>query len=105
MQSKLNDAAPSDWNKARDNYLKAIEDAEIGCAVRDHTDPVNKPDHYNQGAIEAINYIRQQLGTGFVEYCQGNVIKYTHRWKYKNGIEDLKKAQWYLNRMIEELEE
>ena len=39
----------------------------------------------------------------FVAYCEGNVLKYTHRWRYKNGVEDLKKAQWYLNKMIEEL--
>ena len=66
---------------------------------------VDKPPHYNQGGIEAIDYIKQQLGDGFVEYCEGNVMKYLHRWRYKNGIEDLKKAEWYLERMIEKLVE
>lgn len=65
-------------------------------------DPVQKPAHYNNGGIEAIEYIKQQLGDNFIDYCEGNVIKYLHRHKYKNGIEDLHKAQWYLNKMIEE---
>jgi hypothetical protein len=34
----------------------------------------------------------------------GNVKKYTHRWRYKNGVEDLKKARWYLEAMIQEME-
>jgi hypothetical protein len=67
-------------------------------------DPVDKPAHYNNGGIEAIDYIKQQLGhDGFIAYCEGNVIKYGHRWRYKNGVEDLKKKRWYLDRMIEEV--
>ena len=65
------------------------------------TDMVEKPPHYNQGGIECIEYIKQQLGDGFISYCEGNVIKYMHRYRYKNGSEDLKKAQWYLARMAE----
>lgn len=63
-------------------------------------DMVNKPEHYNQGGIECIDYIEQTLGDGFGAYLQGNVVKYLHRWKYKGGVEDLKKAQWYLNKMV-----
>ena len=63
---------------------------------------VNKPPHYNQGGMEAIDYIKQQLGEGIVDYCEGNVLKYLHRWRYKNGLQDLQKAQWYLNTMVEE---
>ena len=67
-------------------------------------DPVDKPAHYNNGGIEAIDYIKQQLGhDGFIAYCEGNVIKYGHRWRYKNGVEDLRKKKWYLERMIEEV--
>ncbi len=65
---------------------------------------INKPPHYNRGGIEAIDYIKQQLGEGIIEYCEGNVLKYLHRWRYKNGLEDLKKAQWYLNKMVQEQE-
>ena len=67
-------------------------------------DNVNKPAHYNKGSIEAIDYIRQQLGdNGFISYCMGNCHKYLHRYKYKNGIEDLQKGRWYLTKVIEVL--
>ena len=66
-------------------------------------DIVDKPAHYNNGAIEAIDYIKQQLGENFFAYCEGNVHKYIHRYSYKNGVEDLRKARWYLDRMIKEL--
>ncbi len=68
-------------------------------------DTVNHPPHYNNGGMECIDYIRQQLGDEFSSYCQGNVIKYLHRWRYKNGIEDLRKAEWYLNAMIKSIRE
>jgi hypothetical protein len=69
------------------------------------TDPVNNPSHYNQGGIETIEAIRSALGRdGFCDYCCGNAMKYVWRWRHKGGIEDLKKARWYLDRVIEELE-
>jgi len=67
-------------------------------------DKVNSPPHYNNGGMECIDYIQQQLDEHFSSYCQGNVIKYLHRWRYKNGVEDLKKAEWYLKAMIRDLE-
>ena len=66
-------------------------------------DAVNKPPHYNNGGIEAIDYIKQQLGSAFVGYLEGNVLKYIHRHKYKgNAKQDLEKARWYLDRLIRE---
>ena len=41
---------------------------------------------------------------GYEYYLQGNIMKYLWRYRYKNGVEDLKKAQWYLNELIDELE-
>tara|TARA_B100001094_G_C17625182_1_gene527738 strand:+ start:206 stop:445 length:240 start_codon:yes stop_codon:yes gene_type:complete len=65
-------------------------------------DVVTKPEHYNQdNCIECIDAIRAALGSGFKEYLQGNILKYIWRHKYKNGVEDLKKASWYLDRLIE----
>ena len=61
-------------------------------------DIINKPPHYNQGLIEPIDFIKSQN----MSYIEGNIIKYTTRYKFKNGIEDLKKAQWYLDKLIEE---
>jgi hypothetical protein len=64
-------------------------------------DNVNKPPHYNQAGIECIDAIEAATGTGFEFYLQGNILKYLWRYRYKNQIEDLKKAQWYLNKLIE----
>ncbi len=68
-------------------------------------DNVNNPSHYNQAGIECIDAIKASLGDGYQDYCKGNVMKYLWRYKHKNGIEDLKKAQWYLNSMVESVEE
>lgn len=70
-------------------------------------DPVEKPEHYNQGEIECIDYIKQVLGLeGFIAYCHGNMIKYQHRYRYKgNPTEDMDKAYWYLSRMREAMKE
>jgi hypothetical protein len=63
-------------------------------------DPVNKPKHYTQGKIEVLDFILDQK----MNFLEANIIKYTARYKYKNGIEDLRKAAYYLNRLIEETE-
>ena len=75
----------------------------IDNATPSEWDAVSKPKHYNQGSIEAIDYIKQQLGSTASSYYEGSVLKYLHRYKYKNGLEDLKKARWYLDKLIEEV--
>lgn len=69
-------------------------------------DNVNHPAHYNNGGIETIDVIKAWTDdlSGFEAVLCGNVIKYISRWPHKNGLEDLKKARWYLNRLIEEVE-
>ena len=62
-------------------------------------DNVNQPHHYTQGKVEPITII-EDMGDG-PSFCRGNVIKYVARYKFKNGLEDLKKARWYLNRLID----
>lgn len=64
-------------------------------------DNVNSPVHYNQAGIECVDAIQAATGSGFEYYLQGNIMKYLWRYRYKNGIEDLRKAQWYLNKLIE----
>ena len=64
-------------------------------------DLVNKPPHYNNGDIETIDAIQSALGDGFEFYLQGNILKYVWRYRHKNNLEDLKKAQLYLNKLIE----
>lgn len=63
-------------------------------------DLVNHPQHYTFGSIEVIDAIEDWQ----MPYHLGNVIKYVARHSHKNGIEDLKKAEWYLKRYIELLE-
>ena len=64
-------------------------------------DKVNKPAHY-QGTIECIDSIESSMSKeAFRGYLKGNIQKYIFRYEKKNGVEDLKKAQWYLNKLIE----
>ena len=67
-------------------------------------DLVNQPPHYNQGDIELVDYLRDNLSPeGFRGYLEGNVKKYAHRFRHKGGVQDLEKSQWYLDRLIKEL--
>ena len=68
-------------------------------------DMVNHPPHYNKAGIETIDAIKAMTEGGFEYYLQGNIMKYLWRYRYKNGAEDLKKAQWYLNELIDELDD
>lgn len=64
-------------------------------------DVVNKPKHYNQGGIECLDAIEASMSKEqFVGYLKGNIQKYLWRFEQKNGIEDLKKSEFYLKRLI-----
>ena len=66
-----------------------------------HNDPVNSPSHY-VGKIECIDYLRDKLTKEeFTGFCMGNVLKYSSRWRKKDGLQDLKKAKVYLEWAIE----
>ena len=69
-------------------------------------DAVNHPSHYTQGGIECIDALKAAtVGlTGIEAVCTANPIKYLWRWKFKNGVEDLDKAIWYLNRLKDEVQ-
>ena len=67
-------------------------------------DNVNHPMHYTDGKIECIDYIRDKLtDEEFRGYIKGNILKYITRERLKNKDEDLRKAKWYLDRLIENL--
>lgn len=71
-------------------------------AINRDCDNVQHPNHYTNGEIEVIDYIRDKLSAvEFIGYCIGNVLKYVSRWKFKGGVEDLEKAAVYLNWAIE----
>ena len=70
------------------------------------SDPVNSPTHYQTGLIETIDSIKNILGhEKFQAYCIGNVIKYLSRYREKNGLEDLKKAETYISFIIKSYKE
>jgi hypothetical protein len=94
----INDTTPEQWDK-----ITKPQTATGQTYYPEQYNTVNKPEHYNKGGIEAIDYIKQQLGEGFGDYCAGNVMKYVHRYKYKNGVEDLRKARVYLEWLIQDL--
>lgn len=93
-----------------EEYMKAMmiqEELRMAQAKKQSdniVDMVNSPPHYNQTGIECIQAISAATDTGFKYYLQGNVMKYLWRFDYKDKpLEDLQKAKWYLDRLIEEV--
>jgi hypothetical protein len=81
-----------------------VEPASPSEVPNSSSEPIN-PGHYKQGGIECIEAIKAATGDGFIGYLRGNVMKYLWRYDKKNGVEDLKKARWYLDRLINEVGE
>ena len=81
---------------------KEIRDAINADVVGGAVDVVNSPPHYKAGGIEAIEGIEASMGPeAYAGYLKGNIMKYMWRYERKGKpIEDLKKAQWYLGRLI-----
>ena len=78
-----------------------IEPTLKSMLFEDDIDPVNKPIHYNQAGIECIEAIEAMTEnmSGHTAPHAANVLKYLWRHEYKNGLEDIDKAIWYLNRL------
>lgn len=72
----------------------------------DTKDNINKPDHYTNGGIECITYMKDNMTPiMYMGYLEGATKKYLHRYRYKGQpVEDLKKARWYLHALIKEME-
>lgn len=93
------------WYKELDPA--ACENDEGDCCNKEsNVDMVNHPAHYTQGGIECIDALKAATvsKTGIEAVCTANAIKYLWRYEEKNGIEDVKKARWYIDRLIKELE-
>lgn len=70
------------------------------------SDMVNRPEHYRQGSVECIEAIESSMSREeFQGYLKGSIEKYVWRYRHKNGVEDLRKARWFLDRLISVLEE
>ena len=69
-------------------------------------DIINSPGHYADSTIECIDAMQAMMTPEqFIGYLRGNVFKYQWRYEKKNGIEDLKKAQWYLDKLVSKVNE
>lgn len=81
---------------------KEVRDALNAEVVGGAVDVVNSPPHYKTGGIEAIEGIEASMGPeAYAGYLKGNIMKYMWRYERKGKpVEDLKKAQWYLGRLI-----
>ena len=92
----IDNATPDQWDA-----MKKLND----LSIRKTFDPVMKPDHYNNGAIEAIEAIKASMPENeFRGYLKGNALKYLWRYDYKGKpIEDLRKCKWYVDRLIQEV--
>ena len=76
--------------------------SECGVITRTVTDNVNHPSHYETGNFECIDVMIETQGKEAVmDFCVCNAFKYIYRHNNKNGVEDIKKAKWYLDKYIE----
>ena len=87
----IDNITPEAWDRMTKNWVKSSP----------AHDAVNKPAHYNTGGIECIEAMEAMLSTEeFIGYLRGNGLKYRWRFRYKNGIEDLRKAEWYDKKLM-----
>ena len=113
----IDDATPEEWNSLNKRHRRDLAwiDDESDNAPNDHPvfgenipdnstrfDSVSKPEHYNNGGVECIDAIEGMLNHDeYIGYLRGNSLKYRWRYRYKGKpIEDLRKAEWYENRLM-----
>ena len=83
-------------------WMKAKAAEDTSHPITKAPDMVNRPPHYNTAEIECIDAIQAATGGGFKYHLQGTIMKYLWRYDHKdNLLEDLKKARWYLDRLID----
>lgn len=94
----IDNASPDQWDT-----LRKLNELSISKPKK--VDPVDQPDHYNKGAIEAIEAIKASMPESeFRGYLKGNALKYLWRYDYKGKpVEDLRKCRWYIERLIKEM--
>lgn len=85
----------------RESLKMEAEVVEDLISSRDPYDPVDRPSHYVKNGLESIDVIEAFVPDPYSFYM-GNVLKYVQRHMDKNEVQDLKKARWYLDKMIED---
>ena len=95
------------WNATgemlRGDILSDFNWKDEALAERDiYKDNVNHPSHYETGKFESVDVMVETQGVEAVkDFCVCNAFKYIYRHKRKNGVEDIRKAIWYLNKYVE----
>ncbi|SVB56033.1 uncharacterized protein METZ01_LOCUS208887 [marine metagenome] len=125
MTKRLNDATPDEWDEVSrkwevkqsktdgEEYREARKRQKIVRGTMYKPEDYNKqynnvhsPAHYNQGQTECIDAIEAMLSQEeYIGYLRGNSMKYRWRFRYKNGFEDLNKAEWYEKRLVKFMED
>ena len=125
MTKRLNDATPDEWDDVSrkwevkqsktdgEEYREARKRQKIVRGTMYKPEDYNKqynnvhsPAHYNQGQTECIDAIEAMLSQEeYIGYLRGNSMKYRWRFRYKNGFEDLNKAEWYEKRLVKFMED
>ena len=105
LLDKFSDAC--NFNRWSDDKIAIAYDHVYKNMDENVPDMVNHPQHYTQGGIECIDALKAATvgKRGIEAVCVANVIKYLWRYEEKNGIEDVRKAKWYIERLLKELEE
>jgi len=96
------DVKKEDWLVTDVSYKGVLDTSDMD-KQQPSPPPVNQkinPAHYKQGKIEVIDFIIDQK----MDYLTANVQKYISRWRFKDGLCDLKKARWFLDKLIEQEE-
>ena len=125
MTKRLNDATPDEWDEVArkwevkqrktdgEEYREARKRQKTVRGTMYKPEDYNKqynnvhsPAHYNQGQTECIDAIEAMLSQEeYIGYLRGNSMKYRWRFRYKNGFEDLNKAEWYEKRLVKFMED
>lgn len=89
-------------NSGKKNSFIPLEDAVPSVNEKPVNDNVNHPSHYETGSFECIDVMLETQGKETVKsFCLCNAFKYIYRHNNKNGLEDIKKAKWYIDKYIE----
>ena len=107
LLEKFSGGVMCDFDKWSDDKLAIAYDHVCKNMDENVPDMVNHPQHYTQGGIECIDALKAATvgKRGIEAVCVANVIKYLWRYEEKNGIEDIRKAKFYIERLLKELEE
>ena len=107
LLEKFSGGVMCDFDEWSDDKLAIAYDHVYKNMDENVPDMVNHPQHYTQGGIECIDALKAATvgKRGIEAVCVANVIKYLWRYEEKNGIEDVRKAKWYIERLLMEIEE